>query len=279
MKVCVVQVNSRDDKEDNLQKVGRLIEQAAADGAELISLPEYVNFLGKDSEKRSQAESIPGPTSEFFMEKAKELGIYLHCGSILEVADDTTSYNTSLLISDAGEIIATYRKMHLFDVDIAGRVVTKESDTIKPGQQVVTADTPFGTVGLGICYDLRFPELYRSMALRGAKLLFVPAAFTLYTGIHHWEVLLRARAIENQCYVLAAGQFGSYALGRTSFGSSMIVDPWGTVLARVPEREGYAIAEVDFDWLDGIRRKIPCLAHRHPALYSEGLSENANRKH
>jgi len=158
MKVCVVQVNSRDDKEDNLQKVGRLIEQAAADGAELISLPEYVNFLGKDSEKRSQAESIPGPTSEFFMEKAKELGIYLHCGSILEVADDTTSYNTSLLISDAGEIIATYRKMHLFDVDIAGRVVTKESDTIKPGQQVVTADTPFGTVGLGICYDFGFPS-------------------------------------------------------------------------------------------------------------------------
>jgi predicted amidohydrolase len=267
MKIAAVQMNSRDNKEENVQKALQFIKKAAEEGANIVVLPEYVNFLKDDPKKVEQAEPIPGPTSQAFMNLAKELGIYIHCGSILEEAEPTRAYNTSLLISDQGEIISKYRKIHLFDIEIEGRVSAKESNTIKPGEEIVTVQTPFANIGLSICYDLRFPELYRSLALQGAEILCVPAAFTLYTGIHHWEVLLRARAIENQCYVIAAGQIGSYPPGRTNFGSTMIIDPWGTVIARAPEEEGVITANISMESLRSTRENIPCYAHRKPALY------------
>lgn len=267
LKVASIQLNSQDNKEMNVKKALTLIEKAAMDGAKLVVLPEYFNFLGDDKEKIKHAESIPGPTSTALMEKAKELGIYIHCGSILEKGDEKRSYNTSLLIDDQGNIVATYRKIHLFDVEIEGRVVAKESDSIIPGDQVVTAVTPFGKLGFAICYDLRFPELFRSLVLKGAQIIVLPAAFTLYTGIHHWEVLLRARAIENQCYVIASGQFGSYPPNRTNFGSSMIIDPWGIVVARAPEMECYIMADIDLNRVKESRERVPCLSNRKPSIY------------
>lgn len=268
MKIAVIQMNSQENKDRNMETALRLIDEAASEGVKLIALPEYVNFLGETSEKLSKAEPIPGPISQAFAEKAKEHGVFIHCGSILEKADQERSYNTSLLLNDAGEIIAVYRKIHLFDMAIEGRVSSNESSTTKPGDQIVTAETPLGTAGLSICYDLRFPEMYRKLALRGAKIMFVPSAFALYTGIHHWEVLLRARAIENQCYVVAAAQIGSFNSGReTNFGSSMVIDPWGTVIARAPEQEVYITADIDLDELERVRGNMPCFAHRRPELY------------
>lgn len=268
MKVAAIQINSQDNKERNVMKALNFIEKAANEGAKLVSLPEYTDYLGVEEDKIKYAESIPGPTSQAFMNKAKELEIYVHCGSILEKTNEGRSYNTSLLINDKGEIVASYRKIHLFDVDIDNRVFTKESDTIKPGEEIVVGETPFGKVGLSICYDLRFPELYRSLALKGAKILFVPAAFTLYTGLHHWEVLLRARAIENQCYVIAAGQYGSYPpKNRTNFGSSMIIDPWGTVLARAPEEEGIITVNIEQNNIINLRKSVPVFSHRKPEVY------------
>lgn len=266
MKIAVVQMNSKENKEKNMQIALNFIDLAARDGADLVSLPEYFNFLGDKTKKLEQAESIPGPTSQALMKKAKEHGIYIHSGSFLEKYDNERSYNTSLLINNNGEITATYRKIHLFDIEIDERVSAKESDTIKPGNELVTVETSLGTVGLSICYDIRFGELYRSLALKGAKILFVPAAFALYTGIHHWEVLLRARAIENQCYVVAAAQIGS-SNNVPNFGSSMIIDPWGTVIARAPEKEGYVIADIDLNEVERVRKNVPCISHRKPELY------------
>lgn len=267
MKIAVVQMNSQNNKEKNMLAALDYIDSAAKDGADLISLPEYFNFLGDKTEKVGQAESIPGPTSEALIEKAKEHDIYIHSGSFLEAYTNDKSYNTSLLINKKGEITGTYRKIHLFDMEIEDKVSAKESDTIMQGNKVVTVHTEYAPMGLSICYDLRFSELYRSMALDGAKILFIPSAFALYTGIHHWEVLLRARAIENQCYVVAAAQIGE-ANNEPYFGSSMIIDPWGTVIARVPEREGYIIADVDIQEVDKIRENVPCFSHRMPELYT-----------
>lgn len=268
MKITAVQMNSRNNKEENIKKALEFIEQAAKEGADLVSLPEYVDFLGDKQEKLQIGETIPGPTSEAFMKKAKELGVYIHVGSMVEKGSDNKLYNTSLVINRDGEIVASYRKIHLFDIEIEGQVSAKESDTIIPGNEIVTADTSFGKVGLSICYDIRFPELFRTMALEGAKILFIPAAFTLYTGIHHWETLLKARAIENQCYVVASAQIGSYPPeNRTNFGSTMIIDPWGVVIARAPEREGIITANIDFNDIERVRQNVPCFNHRKPELY------------
>lgn len=267
MKVSIVQLNSRDNKKDNITKALNFIEDAANKGADLVVLPEYVDFMGADEEKVNHGETIPGPTSEAFARKAKECGVFLNCGSILEVADENHVYNTSLLIDRDGKIIATYRKIHLYDADFEKRYTEKESDTIKPGNKIVTADTPFGKVGLTICYDLRFPELFRSLAVQGAKVIFVPAAFPLYTGAHHWEILLRARAIENQCYIVAAGQIGTSPPNRVTFGNSMIIDPWGTILAKPQEGEGIAVQDIDLEYVDQLRKSAPNFLHRKPEIY------------
>lgn len=261
-------MNTQNNKEKNLQKALKYIDEAAIDGADLVSLPEYFNFLGSNEDRDHMSEYIPGPTTEIMIEKAKEHNIYIHAGSILEKTGGNKHYNTTVFIDRNGKITGKYQKIHLFDIDIEGKVSAKESDTIKPGKDITVTDTEFGKVGLSICYDVRFPELYRTLALRGAKILFIPSAFTLYTGIHHWEALLKARAIENQCYVIASGQIGSYPPdNKTNFGSSMIVDPWGIVIAKSSEKEGVITARIDFGEIDRVRQSIPAFNHRKPNIY------------
>jgi deaminated glutathione amidase len=271
MRIAAVQLNSIDNKKENLTKAIKYIHEAAKNGAELVLLPEYMNYMGEDHNKLSNAETTFGETSSIISKTAKELGIFINLGSILEKTEENRAYNTSILFNASGESIATYRKIHLYDAEFEDRFTEKESDIIQPGSEVVTADTPFGKIGLTICYDIRFPELYRSLALHGAKIIFVPAAFPLYTGAHHWEILLRARAIENQCYIVAAGQIGTSKPNRTNYGNSMIVDPWGTVIARATEEEGYIISDISMTHLEKIRRNIPCFTHRRPETYLSEL--------
>ncbi|HLT20701.1 MAG TPA: carbon-nitrogen hydrolase family protein [Thermomicrobiales bacterium] len=269
MRVALVQINSRHDKEANIRRAEELIDQAAATGARLVALPEYVNFLGPREQHEEIAETIPGPITERFSAKAKEHGIYLLGGSIHErTGTPGKFYNTSVLYGPDGEMLARYRKIHLFDIDLTGNVSANESATILPGEEIVTAEVDGHTVGLSICYDLRFPELYRLLALEGAEILFVPAAFTMFTGKDHWHTLLRARAIENQAFVLAPGQFGAHEPNdQRCYGHSLIVDPWGTVLADAPDKECVVTAELDFEHLRKIRTQLPSLANRRPSAY------------
>ncbi|HEX3722469.1 MAG TPA: carbon-nitrogen hydrolase family protein [Nitrolancea sp.] len=268
MRVGLVQMNSRSDKEANLATAERLIDEAAERGARLVGLPEYVSYLGPKDLHEANAESIPGPTTERFAAKAREHGIYLLGGSILERSDtDGKYFNTSTFFNPDGEIQAIYRKIHLFDIDITGNVSANESATILPGDRAVTVQMDGHTVGLTICYDLRFPELYRMLALEGAEVLFVPAAFTLFTGKDHWHTLLRARAIENQCYVLAPAQIGPHDPGAQCYGHALVADPWGTVIADAPNHEGVVIADIDFAYLRQVRSQVPSLANRQPAAY------------
>ncbi len=270
MRVGLVQINTQADKEANLQRAEELIDEAVAKGARFVVLPEYVSFLGPRDQHQAIAEPIPGPTTERFAAKARQHGIYLHGGSIHELSEtDGKFYNTSVVFDPQGEIIATYRKIHLFDIDLTGNVTANESSTILPGDEIVTADIDGHTVGLSICYDLRFPELYRLLALSGAEVLLVPAAFTMFTGKDHWHVLLRARAIENQTWVLAPGQFGPHEPNAQCYGHSLIIDPWGTVVADASNGEGVVVADLDFDALRKIRTQLPSLANRRPAAYRE----------
>jgi len=269
MRVAVLQTNSRHDKAENIRVALELVERAAAAGADLAVLPECVDYMGPKEGGLAAAEPIPGPTSEAFAAKARELGIWLLSGSMREVSEDPShTYNTSLLFNRQGECVAKYRKIHLFDVELTGNVSAQESATVSPGDEIVTAEIEGHTVGMTICYDLRFPELYRALTLRGAEILFVPAAFTLFTGKDHWEILLRARAIENQCFVVAANQTGKYEPDGANYGRSMIIDPWGTVLATAPDGVGMAIADLDFAQLKRIREQLPSVANRRPEVYA-----------
>ena len=270
MRVAVLQVNSQADKAENIRVACDLIDRAAGVGADLAVLPEYVDFLGPKEPALAAAEPIPGPTSDTFAAKARQHGLWLLAGSIRERGDDPDhSYNTSLLFDRGGQIVAKYRKVHLYDVELSGNVSAKESATITPGCDIVTAEIEGHRAGLSICYDLRFPELYRAAALDGAEILFVPAAFTMFTGKDHWEILLRARAIENQCFVVAAGQIGKHEPNSTCYGRSMIIDPWGTILATAPDTVGLAIADLDFGHQRRIREQLPALANRQPAVYEQ----------
>lgn len=260
---AAVQMVASDDKAANLEEAERWVREAACRGARLVVLPEVFIWRGNKKEERGAAESIPGPSSEFLAALARELGIHFLAGSVLEeIPGSSKAYNTSLLFDPSGKLLASYRKIHLFDVDLANGVSLRESDTRAHGGDVVVADTELGTMGLTVCYDLRFPELYRQLAHRGANLLFVPAAFTAFTGQAHWETLLRARAIENQAYVIAADQFGKAPKSFACHGHSMIVDPWGTVLAELPDGPGVITAEIDFAHLAKVRAELPALAHR-----------------
>ena len=262
MRVSVCQLNARADRAENLAVARDLLARAAAAGADLAVLPEYVDYLGPGA-GAPKPEPVEGEFATFFSTAARELGIWVHAGSFHEAGpDDEHTFNTSLVFDPAGERVAVYRKIHLYDVEIAGRVSYRESQSVAPGDDVVVADVDGVPTGLSICYDLRFPELYRRLADDGARVLVVPAAFMLHTGRDHWEVLLRARAIENQCYVLAAGQIGDHDPGRTCFGRSMIIDPWGTVVAQAPDTVGIVTADLDLDRLDRIREELPSLATR-----------------
>lgn len=263
MRVAVCQLNARDDRSANLKGARELLESAAAAGADLAVLPEYVDYLGHASGE-PVPETAGGTFGAFFADAARDLGIWVHAGSFHEVGPDGGhTYNTTLVFDRTGKLAATYRKIHLYDVDIPGRVASHESARVAAGSDVVTVEIDGVRTGLSICYDLRFPELYRRLAVEGgATLLVVPAAFMMHTGRDHWEVLLRARAIENQCYVVAAGQIGDHDPGRTCFGRSMIIDPWGTVVAQAPDEVGIVYADIDPARVWKIRQHVPSLANR-----------------
>lgn len=257
-----IQLNAKDNVSDNFHEISRLVQAAANDGAQLVVLPEYSNYLSDDG-KVEHAESLNGTSVQKFQELASAYKIFFHCGSFLEKSDEPDrAYNTSILISPTGKILATYRKIHLFDISITGNVEANESKSIKPGTEAKVAVTDLCNIGLTICYDLRFPELFRKLMEKGAQVITVPAAFTLYTGKDHWESLLRARAIENQVYIIAPGQFGIHPNNKACFGNSMIIDPWGTVLARAPEGTGYVLAQIELNREEKIREQIPCLKNR-----------------
>lgn len=268
MRVAAVQLNSTADPATNLAAADRLTRAAAADGASLIVLPEKWTAIGTDAEQRAAAETLEGPAIEWARASARELGVDLVAGSILEQLEGQEKLaNTSVHVDPHGEIRAVYRKLHMFDVEIDGRSY-RESELEEPGEEIVLSQTADGVeLGMSICYDLRFPELYRILAVRGARVLVVPAAFTLPTTRDHWETLLRARAIENQAFVIAANQFGRHPGGNHSGGRSMIVDPWGVVLAQAPDREGHIVAELDLQRQREIRARLPALANRRPAAY------------
>jgi predicted amidohydrolase len=267
MRVAAVQLNSGQDKARNLETAGRLVAEAAEAGASLVALPEKWNALGSGPVLEAEAETLEGPTIEAARGWAAERGIHLLAGSIAERSDDSDRlYNTSALIAPDGELAAVYRKIHLFDVDVGG-VTYRESDRERAGEEIVLATAGELELGLTVCYDLRFPELYRILAVRGALLLTVPSAFTAATGRDHWEVLLRARAIENQAFVLAPNQVGEAPPQYSSWGHSMIVDPWGTVLAEAPDGERFVTADLDLDRQRRIRAELPSLASRRPDAY------------
>src|SRR5450432_231207 len=273
--VAACQLTSTEDVAANLARCAALTRAAAAAGAALIGLPENFAYLGTDRDHRlSLAEALPtpsedpgtqvgGPILTAMQALARETGAWLLLGGFPERASTPTHIrNTSVLLRADGSVAATYRKIHLFDVDVPGGKRFRESESIEPGDTPVVAETPWGPLGLTICYDLRFPELYRALVARGARVLAVPSAFTLESGKDHWSVLLRARAIENQAYVLAPAQFGHHGGDRRSWGHAMIVDPWGTVLAECGDHAGFALASLDFDYQARVRESLPCLTHR-----------------
>jgi deaminated glutathione amidase len=265
LRVAAVQLNSRGDKARNLEAAERLVRAAAADGAELVALPEKWNLLAAGEELLAGAETLDGPSLTAARAWARELGVHLLAGSICEEGGEKAS-NTSVLIGSDGADLAVYRKIHMFDVD-AGGVSYRESEHERPGSEVVTAPLGELTVGLTVCYDVRFPELFRILALRGARLVTVPSAFTLATGRDHWEVLLRARAIEDQVFVLAPNQVGTAPPHFESFGHSAIVDPWGVVLASAEDGECFIAAELDLAAQERVRESLPSLANRQPGAY------------
>jgi predicted amidohydrolase len=276
LRAGAVQLNSTEDVDVNLQTADRLTREAARDGAQLVLLPEKWPVLGRGEVMEEHAQTLEqGPAVQWAQQVASELEIDLIAGSFVErrAGHDKTS-NTSLHIGPDGAIRAVYRKLHLFDVEVEGTLYA-ESDREQPGDQVVATvlANSMRTLGMSICYDVRFPELYRALSERGAELLSVPAAFTLATTRDHWEVLLRARAIENQSFVIAANQIGAHPPGNRSGGRSMIVDPWGVVLATAPDSECVILADLDFNLLSDVRSRLPALDHRRaPALY-EGHAE------
>jgi predicted amidohydrolase len=260
---AAIQMLACDDKAVNREEAARWVREAAAKGARVVALPEVFIWRGNKKEEKNAAESVPGPTSEFLAGLARELGIYLLGGSILEaISGSQKVYNTSLLFDPRGTPLASYRKIHLFDVDLENGVTARESDTRQFGDGAVVVKTDLCPIGLSVCYDLRFPELYRALVTQGAQLFFVPSAFTAYTGKAHWEPLLRARAIENQVYVIAPDQFGKNPTSFETHGHSMIVDPWGKVLAELSDGPGVVMAEIDLDYLTKVRAELPALKHR-----------------
>lgn len=269
LRTAVIQLNTRDQLSENMASVEQSLERAGALGAQFVALPEFWTYLGAYKGFEEVAQTLSGPAITLLQEQARKHKMIVHGGSIVEKHPYLAGkfHNTSVLIDANGQIVAQYRKIHLFDVALANGEKHYESERIIPGNQIVTARINGITFGLSICYDLRFPELYRSLALHDAQVLLVPAGFTLHTGRDHWEVLLRARAIENLCYVVAPAQVGSYPPNRHCFGRSMVVDPWGLVLVQAQDRPTVILTEIDLDSIERVRTQIPCLQHRQPQVY------------
>jgi predicted amidohydrolase len=265
--VACAQLTSRENLQENLRRCGELVAEAAARGAKLVVLPENFALLAPNEQAKFEvAETLPGPIVAKLGELAQKHGVWIVGGGMPEKAEtEGKVYNTCVVVDASGKLVASYRKIHLFDIDIPGAqggATFKESATVAQGRAPAVVETPWGKLGLSVCYDLRFPELYRAEAAQGARMIVVPAAFTLHTGKDHWHVLLRARAIENQVFVLAPAQFGKHNEKRTTYGHSLIVDPWGIVIAEMSDREGVALAELDFEHQDKLRREMPCGTHR-----------------
>jgi deaminated glutathione amidase len=270
--IAAAQMTSGADKAANLEVATRLVRQAAGLGARFIGLPENFSWMGPESDRPSAAEGLEGPTLSRMAALARELRVTLLAGSILEQgappaagSSEPRLYNSSVLFGSDGARLGVYRKMHLFDVDVGDGATYRESAAVAPGSEVVAVEVPSVPglkVGLSVCYDLRFPELYRRHAAMGATLLTVPAAFTLMTGKDHWEVLLRARAIENQAYVIAPAQWGRHGEKRVTYGHALIADPWGLVVAKASDGEGLAVAAYDGEVISRVRASLPCLTHR-----------------
>ena len=257
-------MDTGNDKAKNLERMMHYIDEAAKKGATLVAFPEVVNIL---SEEAVYAEPIPGPTTDILVQKAKEYGIWIHGGSLSEVnPNGERTYNTSVLIRPDGEIVAKYRKLHNFDMILPDGSSVRESDKKEPGDEIVTVQTELGGMGFAICYDLRFPEMFRIMRLKGAEIIVLSANFTMPTGKDHWEPLLRARAIENGVYIIAPNQIGEKEKF-TAYGNSMIIDPWGTVIARASDCSGIIFAEIDLDYLERVRQKNPAVNNCRMDVY------------
>jgi deaminated glutathione amidase len=261
--LAAVQMTSTEDRARNLDAALRLVVEAADQGARLVGLPENFAYMGPEEGRFAGAEAIEGPTLSAVREVARRRRVFVLAGSIAErVGDPRRTANTSALVGDDGAVLAIYRKIHLFDVSIPDGTRYAESEVVLPGGQVVVAPTALGRIGMSVCYDLRFPELYRQLSTLGAEIVTIPSAFTLYTGKDHWEVLVRARAVENLCYVLAPAQVGRHGARRETYGNAMVVDPWGTVLARCGDGEGVCVAPFRRERLERVRRELPALKHR-----------------
>jgi predicted amidohydrolase len=261
--IAAVQMNSTEDRSRNLDAAMRLLNEAADLGARLIALPENFAYMGPEGGRLAGAETLEGPTISAVRDLARRRKVFVVAGSISEKIDDPRrTANTSALIADDGSVVASYRKIHLFDVSIPDGARYAESEGVLAGDKVVVAPTHLGRIGLTICYDLRFPELYRRLSELGAEVITIPAAFTLFTGKDHWEVLVRARAVENLAYVVAPAQVGRHSGGRQTFGNAMVVDPWGVVLARCADGEGVCVAQFRRERLEQVRRELPALKHR-----------------
>src|SRR3954451_7708990 len=268
MRVAAVQLNSGPDPEANRSAADEHVRAAAAGGARLVALPEKWNVLGAPEQLRAGAEPLDGPAVTWMREIAAELGLDLVGSVAIAEPGEDKLLNVCVHASPGGEIAATYRKIHMFDVTVDGRDY-RESAHEEPGDEVVVSRTAEGVeLGLSVCYDLRFPELYRELAVRGARIIVVPAAFTLATTRDYWEILVRARAIEDQAFVVAANQIGEAGGGLRSGGRSLIVDPWGVVLATAPDRVGHVVAELDLGAQERVRRELPSLANRRPEVYA-----------
>jgi len=275
VRAAAIQMSSNADKQRNLDSAERLVRAAAADGATLVVLPEKFNVLGTRDDLLAGAEPLDGPTLAWARALARELAIDLVAGSIPERRDGRERLsNTSVHIGPDGRDRGVYRKIHMFDVVVGGREY-RESETEEPGEEIVTSAAGGVELGLTVCYDLRFPELFRILAVRGARVVALPAAFTTVTGAAHWDTLVRARAIENQSFVVAADQVGAHPGGMESYGASQVVDPWGEVLARVEGGEGFAAADLDLTRQDEVRASLPSLANRVPAVYRWPLEAGA----
>jgi predicted amidohydrolase len=266
--VGMVQTNSQEDKNANIAEVMAGIDRAARMGAQFVSLPETWTYLGRSRGDRGAAETIPGELTQMLADKAREHSIWLHAGSMLERVEESDKLaNTTVVFDPVGDICARYRKIHLFDVDLAGQPAYRESDTIEPGDEIVTFDLDGTKVGLAICYDLRFPELFRILALEGAEIIMLPAAFTMATGRDHWETLIRARAIENSVFMVAPAQVGEHPPQRLCYGRSMVVDPWGVVLAQAGDIPTVITATLELDEITRVRNQVPSLQNRKPEHY------------
>ncbi len=266
MRAAAIQLHSTDDTDRNLDVAERLIREATGAGAELVVLPEKFNLMGTASQWRQGAEPLDGPTISWAGNLARDQKIWLVAGSIVEKKDDGKCANTSVLLGPDGTCKAIYRKIHMFDVEVGG-VPYRESDLEDAGTEIVVADAAGVSLGMSVCYDLRYPELYRILALKGAKVVCIPSAFTEHTGKDHWETLIRARAIENQTFIVAADQVGPCPPKHASYGHSMIVDPWGDILAQTEDSETFVVADLDLASQVEIRKNLPSLENRRPEAY------------